>query len=82
MDLDFKAAQDLMFGIHPLKIERKDSVVSNDSSVFIMQKRNGVKINSELNVETSRLKTVTIVSKSKTDTLNIRFEFDVETNML
>ena len=74
LDLDFKAAQDLMFGIHPLKIERKDSVVMEDSSIYVMQKREGVKINSVLDVKTSRLKTVRIISKTKTDTLNLSYQ--------
>lgn len=74
LGLDFMSAQNLMFGIHPLKIERRDSVTRDDSAVYIMQKREGVKVNSVLDLKTSRLKSVRIISPSQTDTLRLSYQ--------
>lgn len=74
MDLDFKAVQNLMFGIHPVQIGKKDSVVVTEKMIFISQTRNGVKINAELDALNSKLSAVRIVSKSKMDTMNLDYK--------
>ena len=73
VNLKFDAVQDLFFGVHPLKIEKKDSVSFRDSSIYLIQKRKDVRVETTLDKAYSKLQLAKIISKNQEDTLTIAY---------
>jgi len=72
VDVEFGAVQDIFLGIHPLEITKKDEIVTEGDTLFLVQERNGTVIESKLLSFTSRL----VYSKisSITDTVIVQFK--------
>ena len=73
-NLDFKSMQNLIFGIHPIPIENQDKVEVGDSAINIVQWRSKMRVETELDPNTSRIKSMETISNSQQDTLNTHFD--------